>query len=77
MGQLLVSRRGDGDDPEVAGVERGGDAADGAPLAGSIPAFEDRDGGDVAFAGEALGFVEAALLTFEIDEGAVSGNRFS
>ena len=44
---LLLGGRGDRDDVVVARVERAGDAADGAALAGGVVALEHRDDGDV------------------------------
>ena len=69
MCELLLGGRGDGDDLELARVERAAQSSDGAPLAGRVPALEDDDARDALVARAAaeardlaLGVVEALAV---------------
>ena len=60
VGLFLVGGFGDRDDAIVAGIDGAGEAADGAALAGGIPALENPHDGAALFGGGADGVVEAA-----------------
>ena len=75
LGQFLVSRRGDGVHLVLARVERAGDAADGAALAGGVHALERDQHRQLAEALVAREQVEPALPFFELVLVFVLGQR--
>src|SRR3989338_4263424 len=67
LGALFLGGRGDRDDVVLARIQRAGDAADRAALAGSIVTLEHGDDGDVLELRAARQQRELALVFFQLD----------
>ena len=62
MALLLAARHGEGGDGVAARLQGGGDALDGAALAGGVPALEDGEHGDPPLVHPEVQLAHAQLL---------------